>query len=257
MVTLSRPDSNAPLARRLEATARPVLIHLPGSADTDSGVDTRIEISGSVLMTWAAKTAALCAAEDLDDGTRLRLDLPVHWMSLAVALGAVCAGVEPAFPAEADAADASRGDAAEDPAETTPGSAPDAPVEVDAVVTQDAAAPLPSGALGLRLALPRDLSAVRAHPEEVSAADVDMAEALLGEADRFADTPQVPSAATIADPAAEAEDVLHLPGAVVLRHGPLQARHLAAALQAWEDGRAVVVCAGDLAAGAREAGFSA
>lgn len=254
MVTLSRPDSNSPLARRLEATARPVLIHLPGSADADSGVDTRIEISGSVLMTWAAKTAALCASEDLDDGTRLRLDLPVHWMSLAVAFGAVCAGVEPAFPAEADAC---REDAAEDSAGTTPGSAPDAPVEVDAVVTQDAAAPLPSGALGLRLALPRDLSAVRAHPDEVSAADVDMAEALLGEADRFADTPQVPSAGSIADPAAEAEDVLHLPGAVVLRQGPLQARHLAAALQAWEDGRSVVVCAGDLAAGAREAGFTA
>lgn len=237
MVSLSRPDSHAPLARRLEATAHPVLIHLPGSYQDDSGVDARIEISGSVLMTWAAKTAALCAAEDLDDGTRLRLDLPVHWMSLAVAFGAVCAGVEPAF-ADSDG---------------------QFPEDVDAVVTEDAAAPLPAGALGLRLALPRDLSAVRAHPDEVSAADVDMAEVLLGEADRFADMPQVPAASTFAGPAAEAEteDVLHLPGAVVLRHGPLQAHHLAAALQAWEDGRTVVVCAGDLDAGAREAGYSA
>lgn len=235
MVSLSRPDSHAPLARRLEGTARPVLIHLPGAADADSGVDARIEISGSVLMTWAAKTAALCAAEDLDDGTRLRLDLPVHWMSLAVAFGAVCAGVEPAFVG----ADGQR------------------PEDVAAVVTEDAAAPVPAGALGLRLALPRDLSPVRAHPDEVSAADVDMAEALLGEADRFADTPQVPAAATFADPSAEAGDVLDVPGAVVLARGPLQARHLAAALQAWEDGRAVVVCAGDLAAAAREAGFSA
>lgn len=234
MVSLSRPDSNAPLARRLEGTARPVLIHLPGTSDGDSGVDARIEISGSVLMTWAAKTAALCTAEDLDDGTRLRLDLPVHWMSLAVAFGAVCAGVEPAF-ADADGR---------------------SPEDVDAVVTEEAAAPLPAGALGLRLALPRDLSAVRAHPDEVSAADVDMAEALLGEADRFADMPQVPDAATFADPATEAEDVLHLPGAVVLRRGPLGARHLAAALQAWEEGRTVLVCAGDLDAGARAAGFS-
>ncbi|MCT2006360.1 hypothetical protein M3C74_00455 [Micrococcus lylae] len=235
MIALSRPDSNAPLARRLEATARPVLIHLPGSADADSGVDARIEVSGSVLMTWAAKTAALCAAEDLDDGTRLRLDLPVHWMSLAVAFGAVCAGVQPAFT----------------------GIDGQAPEDVDAVVAEDAAAPVPAGALGLRLALPRDLSPVRAHPDEVSAADVDMAEALLGEADRFADTPRVPAAASLADPAAEAEDVLHVPGAAVLARGPLQARHLAAALQAWEEGRAVVVCAGDLAAAAREAGFSA
>lgn len=234
MVSLSRPDSHAPLPRRLTSTARPVLLHLPGPAGTDSGVDERMEVSGTVLMTWAAKTAGLCAAEDLEDGARVLLDLPLHWMSLAVGLGLLCAGAEPVFP------DAT-------------GAGPD---DVDAVVAGEADAPVPPGALGLRLALPRALAPVREHPQPVSAADVDMAAALLGEADRLTREPTLPAAASLADLSAGHEDVLRLPRAVVLAHGPLRAHHLAAALQAWEGGEAVVVGAGDLASAARAAGYA-
>lgn len=103
MVSLTITADDAPFARRLASTARPVLIHLPTSAaqsadpgtrPADTGVDDRIEISGTVLMRWAAKVHGLCLEEDLTDGTRLRLDAPLHWMSLAVALGFAFAGAE-------------------------------------------------------------------------------------------------------------------------------------------------------------------
>ncbi|OMH31404.1 TIGR03089 family protein [Tersicoccus sp. Bi-70] len=49
----------------------------------------RIELSGAVLLNWAAKTANLLVEEcDVDPGTAVGLDLPVHWRTLAIALGA-------------------------------------------------------------------------------------------------------------------------------------------------------------------------
>jgi uncharacterized protein (TIGR03089 family) len=51
------------------------------------GPDGRIELSGRVLDNWVAKTANLLVDElDAAAGTRIELDLPVHWKSLVWAL---------------------------------------------------------------------------------------------------------------------------------------------------------------------------
>lgn len=53
----------------------------------------RIELSGAVLDNWVAKTTNLLVEEfDAGPGTRLRLDLPVHWRTLVWALAAWRAG---------------------------------------------------------------------------------------------------------------------------------------------------------------------
>jgi uncharacterized protein (TIGR03089 family) len=51
------------------------------------GPDGRIELSGRVFDNWVAKTANLLVEElDAGTGTRVELDLPVHWKSLVWAL---------------------------------------------------------------------------------------------------------------------------------------------------------------------------
>ncbi|GGC92681.1 hypothetical protein GCM10011512_19700 [Tersicoccus solisilvae] len=53
----------------------------------------RIELSGAVLLNWSAKTANLLVEEcDVEPGVPVRLALPVHWRTLAIALGAWQAG---------------------------------------------------------------------------------------------------------------------------------------------------------------------
>ncbi len=53
----------------------------------------RIELSGAVLDNWVAKTTNLLVEEfDAGPGSRLRLDLPVHWRTLVWALAAWRAG---------------------------------------------------------------------------------------------------------------------------------------------------------------------
>ncbi|MEH0110317.1 TIGR03089 family protein [Tersicoccus sp. MR15.9] len=55
----------------------------------------RIELSGAVLLNWAAKTANLLVEEcDVEPGAAVRLALPVHWRTLAIALGAWQAGAD-------------------------------------------------------------------------------------------------------------------------------------------------------------------
>ncbi|WDF34231.1 TIGR03089 family protein [Arthrobacter agilis] len=50
------------------------------------GPDGRIELSGRVFDNWVAKSANLLVDElDAAEGTRVALDLPVHWKTLALA----------------------------------------------------------------------------------------------------------------------------------------------------------------------------
>ncbi len=52
-----------------------------------------LELSGRVLANWTAKIANLLVEEaDAGPGTRVALDLPVHWRSLVWALGSWVAG---------------------------------------------------------------------------------------------------------------------------------------------------------------------
>lgn len=58
----------------------------------------RVELSGRVLDNWVAKTSNLLQDElDAEPGTRLRLDLPAHWKSVILALGAWQLGMEVVF----------------------------------------------------------------------------------------------------------------------------------------------------------------
>jgi uncharacterized protein (TIGR03089 family) len=53
----------------------------------------RVELSGRVFDNWVAKTANLLAEEfDAGPGTVVRLSLPLHWKSLALALGVLHTG---------------------------------------------------------------------------------------------------------------------------------------------------------------------
>lgn len=55
----------------------------------------RIELSGAVLLNWMAKCTNMAVEElDVAPGTRVLLDLPVHWRACVWALGAWCAGAE-------------------------------------------------------------------------------------------------------------------------------------------------------------------
>jgi uncharacterized protein (TIGR03089 family) len=78
--------------------ARPVVTHY------DDATGERIELSGTTLANWAAKTANLLRDEcDLEPGGTLAALLPAHWQTLAVLLGAWWCGAE--VVAAADGAD--------------------------------------------------------------------------------------------------------------------------------------------------------
>ncbi len=58
----------------------------------------RVELSGQVLANWVIKVANLLTEEaDADDGTQVVIDLPVHWRTLAWALGAWLTGAQVTF----------------------------------------------------------------------------------------------------------------------------------------------------------------
>lgn len=69
-------------------TPAAVLSHLRGASSSSPrlvwyGPDGRIELSGRVFDNWVAKTANLLVDElDAAAGSRIGLDLPVHWKSL-------------------------------------------------------------------------------------------------------------------------------------------------------------------------------
>jgi uncharacterized protein (TIGR03089 family) len=78
--------------------ARPAVTHY------DDATGERVELSGTTLANWAAKTANLLRDEcDLEPGGRIGLLLPAHWQTVAVLLGAWWCGAEvtgvPADPA--------------------------------------------------------------------------------------------------------------------------------------------------------------
>jgi uncharacterized protein (TIGR03089 family) len=61
----------------------------------DDATGERIELSGTTLANWAAKTANLLRDEcDLAPGGTLAVLLPAHWQTLAVLLGAWWCGAE-------------------------------------------------------------------------------------------------------------------------------------------------------------------
>jgi uncharacterized protein (TIGR03089 family) len=82
----------------------------------DDATGERIELSGTTLANWAAKTANLLRDEcDVEPGGRVAVLLPAHWQTLAVLLGAWWCGAEVvADPEGADVVccDAERLDAA-------------------------------------------------------------------------------------------------------------------------------------------------
>lgn len=63
--------------------------------------DERVELSGKVLANWVTKAANLLAEEgEVEPGSRVLLDVPVHWRALVWALATWCAGGELVLPAE-------------------------------------------------------------------------------------------------------------------------------------------------------------
>jgi uncharacterized protein (TIGR03089 family) len=70
----------------------------------DDAGGERIELSGTTLANWAAKTANLLRDEcDLEPGGRVAVLLPAHWQTVAVLLGVWwCGGEVVADPAGAD-----------------------------------------------------------------------------------------------------------------------------------------------------------
>lgn len=63
----------------------------------------RVELSGHVFDNWVAKSANLLAEEfDAGPGTRVLIDLPAHWKSLAIGFAVLATGAEIFVPADPD-----------------------------------------------------------------------------------------------------------------------------------------------------------
>jgi uncharacterized protein (TIGR03089 family) len=63
--------------------SRPLITHY------DDAAATRVELSVATLANWAAKTANWLSEEfDVEPGTRVAVDLPAHWQTAGVLLGA-------------------------------------------------------------------------------------------------------------------------------------------------------------------------
>src|SRR5699024_4296186 len=61
--------------------------------------DERVELSGRVLANWVTKAANLLTEEaDLSPGSRVLLDLPIHWRAAVWALATWTAGGEVVLP---------------------------------------------------------------------------------------------------------------------------------------------------------------
>ncbi|WP_127131951.1 TIGR03089 family protein [Georgenia sp. SYP-B2076] len=66
----------------------------------------RTELSGRVLANWVTKAANLLVEEaDAEPGTKVVLDLPVHWRALVWALGAWTTGAQLVLPGAEDVED--------------------------------------------------------------------------------------------------------------------------------------------------------
>lgn len=68
----------------------------------------RVELSGHVFDNWVAKSANLLAEEfDAGPGTRVLVDLPAHWKSLAIGFAVLSTGADLHVAASTGGADAS------------------------------------------------------------------------------------------------------------------------------------------------------
>lgn len=89
-VSVQEPSVGVPFAQGPSTRERSASGTASGSAS--GAVDERIELSGAVTVNWAAKAAGLLADEGIAPGDAVHVDLPAHWLSLSLALGALCAG---------------------------------------------------------------------------------------------------------------------------------------------------------------------
>ena len=141
----------------------------------------RIELSARVLDNWVAKTANLLVEElDAGPGTRVAVDLPVHWRTVVWALATWSAGAELVFFGERVGA-----------AGAAPRPAAGAGVGAAAVVVTDrpdrCAATLPAAASLVAVALP---GLAMRYPGELPGGALDYARVVAGFGDVF--VPPVP-----------------------------------------------------------------
>lgn len=150
--------------------------------------DERVELSGRVLANWVTKATNLLVEEgEVEPGSRVLLDVPVHWRALVWAMATWCAGGELVLPAEED-------DVPDDDIDDEPGY-----TDLDEEETEDldddesvfvpdetaeepdiAVTARPSGAPAAGLVLVVALPALAMHVEEpIPAGAVDAAAALM------------------------------------------------------------------------------
>ncbi|PYF99388.1 TIGR03089 family protein [Georgenia satyanarayanai] len=149
--------------------------------------DERVELSGRVLANWVTKATNLLVEEgEVAPGSRVLLDVPVHWRALVWAMATWCAGGELVLPAEED--DVS-GDDTDDEPELRDLDEDEDPLDDDeSVFVPDetaeepdiAVTSRPSGAPSAGLVLVVALPALAMHVEEpIPAGAVDAAAALM------------------------------------------------------------------------------
>lgn len=160
--------------------------------------DERVELSGRVLANWVTKATNLLVEEgEVEPGTRVLLDVPVHWRALVWAMATWCAGGELVLPAEEEFVDDDEDEASADPYEPDDDGADDydddvedddedsvfvaddSPEEPDIAVTSRATG-APSAGLVLVVALPALAMQVE---EPIPSGAVDAAAALMSYGD--------------------------------------------------------------------------
>jgi uncharacterized protein (TIGR03089 family) len=88
-----RYGARVPTAFSLLARRARDLGDRPAVVFADATTGERVELSFATLHQWAAKTANLLADDlDVGQGSEVRLDVPVHWLVPALALGAWAVG---------------------------------------------------------------------------------------------------------------------------------------------------------------------
>ena len=158
--------------------------------------DERVELSGRVLTNWVTKAANLLAEEaEVEPGSRVLIDVPVHWRSLVWALATWVAGGHLELPGEAEDDDldddgAYEPDDLDDEGHEFEDSADDdeseffadAPEDDPDVVVTSRAASAPAADLVLVIALPALAMRV---DEAIPAGAVDAAASLMGHGDQL------------------------------------------------------------------------
>jgi uncharacterized protein (TIGR03089 family) len=150
------PDVASLLARLAADGGRPRLTWYGDDGE-------RVELSGAVLANWASKTVNLLVEEfDAAPGTRIVVDLPVHWRSAVWALAAWRAGATVTLP-----------DAGSDP---------------DVVVTDDPGRWADAGADLVVVSLP---ALARRYDGDLPAGAIDAASAVMTYGDAIGWVPEV------------------------------------------------------------------